>query len=339
MRIPLVLAAIASAGAFVACASLSGADALFVDESDSGFEAGADVAAIVDGGPSVDEDSGEADPPLLPCEAGVCIPTNDGWIPALRKSSGFGGGSSECPASWPQATVYDTPDSFVCSCKCTRNGSACEGTVSLAQGPFPCTGTPVSFPNIPSDGGCVATTLTGLTTGSVKATMTTTSTPSSCTGAPTPTGGGFRDMRVCSGATPLKDATCGEAAVCVPPSPEERDALCVMHDGDVACPKGFSDRREIGLDGTDGRGCSACTCDVDCNSDGSFEGFVNANCTGSLGKLALGQCGAGGIPNAAGVRFTAGSGCKVATDSNVTGEISYPQLKTLCCQRNRGGGG
>jgi hypothetical protein len=335
MRGSLVVAVVAamSAGALVACASLSGADALFVGEGDESDAVVESSAPMSDGG-GLPNEHDDADAPLPPCEAGVCVPIGDGWTTVLRENGDFGA-PSNCPESWPELTVYDSPEMLVCGCKCTRNGGSCEGALELTQGGgFLCNGTPQAMPSLPGDGGCTAASLTGISVGTpMKLSVTAANPPPSCSGTPTQLGGGLRAMRVCGGVTPLTDAQCSGGAVCVPRPTDRRDRICLIHDGSLPCPNSFSDRREIGIDGVDGRGCSACACDVDCNADGTVEGFINAGCSGSLGKVTLGQCGGSSLPNGTSFRYVAGSGCKIKTSSTVTGDVSYPQVKTLCCSR------
>ncbi len=334
MRRQLGAGAIVSAFV-VACASLTGADDLYVGRGNGGATSSGDPVGEEDGG-SVQRESGtdvdaDVDPPLPQCTGGVCVPTSDGWAPAANPSG------AGCPAGWPSRTAYKAAQPFSCNCTCTPNGGSCEGPLTATNEGFNCGGAAKPLPDLPGDGGCVATKLTAFTiTSPTKLTSSPTNPPTACTAAPSPIGGGTSDVAVCTGAESIANAQCKATESCLEP-PEPGSQLCIVHEGSVPCPSGFGRRTEISTGTvTDNRSCSSCACGIDCNG-GKLEAFFGTNCTTPYGTANLGSCQPTPFANGSSFRYTAGNGCGVSQPSQVEGTVDLPAPMTLCCLRRSGG--
>jgi len=338
MRRQLVVAVMAGAVLAGACASITGADDLFIaDDDGGGASASSGSPAGGDGPPAANGEGGTGeggiDPPLPQCSEGVCVPTADGWSPATTPSF-FGTGS--CPDGWPTKILYKAANPFTCDCACTPNGGgSCEGLLTLTPGNgFTCTGAPKDLPPLPGDGGCVVANL-GIGIGSAsKVTSAAASPPSSCTGIPRPVGGGAEDVPVCSGGAATASPQCKPTESCVPAA-GRGNAMCIVHDGLVACPSGFGARTEITAGAVDDeRTCSpTCACEPGCN-EGKLEAFFTTTCDGMVGSLSpLGECQISNIGQGKSFRYYASNGCGVAQRPDVQGDVTLEAPKTLCCAR------
>jgi hypothetical protein len=329
----LAIAAIMGAALVVACASISGADELFVVDDDGGGASSSSGNPPAGGDGSHDGGGdGGVDPPLPECEAGICVPSADGWSPATWPGF-FGVG--ECPNGWPTRTTYEIADDFSCDCACTPNAGSCEGPLSVAAGTgFTCTGEPAALPSFPGDGGCVEGEVAVSVGSPARVTAAPSSPPTACTGVPRPVGGGADSIALCSGAAAAASAQCQPTESCVA-RPERNNEVCIVHEGLLPCPKGFGRRTEITTGNVDdNRTCSAsCTCEPSCNG-GRIEAYFSSTCTGMVGgPTQLGDCQVTTMGQGSSFRYFAGNGCRVAQRPTVQGTVTLEAPKTVCCAR------
>jgi hypothetical protein len=159
------------------------------------------------------------------------------------------GEESSCPSSYPDAgdlvhAGLNAP-AATCGCGCFVSGVDCRLIASVEQGGglFEPQG---SCDSPPVQDACLT----------VDAVASCETTPSS----QIPDATWDTDAQVCSGAT--AGDSC-EGGTCFP-SAGEGAALCIVREGDHACPEssGFSERTLFHRDVTDTRGCSACSCEA-----------------------------------------------------------------------------
>ena len=136
--------------------------------------------------------------------------------------------------------------------------------------------------------------------------------------------------------------------LCVPrPQGKFGKALCVVHDGDVACPAGPYAKRFLYYQGVaDTRGCSDCGCGnpAGMTCTGKLELWDDTGCTTDLTTLSMpGQCAALApdptpppppYKTLRSIFYTSGpsaGGSCVSTPSNATGKAVPSQPLTICC--------
>lgn len=257
----------------------------------------------------------------------VCLPSSDGWMPALSLVTP----TSMCPSDWPQQRSYQRSGGGGCSCDCAPTGGSCAGTVFTRSGPA-CGGAPVDFPAV--SGQCTELT--------AQASLPVAFLPHPSGAAPTGcTAAVFDDLdppttaSICSGATGVMDPACATGELCVPkPGGIASAFTCIVHDGDVPCPKKLTIRTVLGTDVKDGRSCgSTCSCAPSGCNGGTLEAFATPACGTSLRKAAVdGTCTVAGAPLAgASYRYTAPSGCDVKTAAPILGSETVTAPRTLCC--------
>lgn len=137
--------------------------------------------------------------------------------------------------------------------------------------------------------------------------------------------------------------------ICKPPSACVEDTCngqstsefqsCVVHDGDVACPAGFTNPRQAGKSAV--LACSTCECTVEGKCDDArLEFFADGNCNQSIGKRKVnGKCEAltdasQASKGASSFKYTADPDfhAKLGAPSVATPTLSPQDLQTICCR-------
>ncbi|MBX3192360.1 MAG: hypothetical protein KF819_35545 [Labilithrix sp.] len=313
----LALASFGLTAAAAACNGLTGVGDLVVGSS-NGFE-----------------DGGENDAaPLSSCGARqVCMPNEDGWSPILLVGEGR---TLTCPASYPaSSTLAGVPfglPTTECRCSCAPVGGTCL-PLSLDHGGNQCANATLPV-DLPPDGGCVTLPQPVMIERAKLAPQG--AAPMGCepqqTAAfPPPVARG-----VCGDAV-IAPSGCARGEACVGEAPATTDN-CIVHDGDVLCPSlRFPRRIKLGASPNDTRACTGCTCATDGCAGTELTLYGNTNC-GGLGSEKLranGTCNLVLFPFGLNVRsaaLTAAGGCRVATPSIRTGDITFDAPKTICCR-------
>lgn len=143
---------------------------------------------------------------------------------------------------------------------------------------------------------------------------------------------GASPLRICRPAPGCAEDTCNR------PSTDEL-RTCVAHEGDVACPAGFTNPMHAGT--SVDLACSACGCTVKGKcKDATLEFFADAQCLQSIGKRKVnGNCEPieGADQNARGAaafKYTAQPDfdAKPGAPSVATPTLSPQGLQTICCR-------
>lgn len=334
------LAVVTSAALLVACNVLTGVGELGVEgangssggpsRSDGG--GGSGDGSSGGGGDGSNDDGGAVTPSLAACgESALCIPNSNGWAPAIYQVFAFG---TACPSEWPQEQRYQKAGGGGCACRCTSNGAACAGPLDVRTGAA-CAGQPSSL-SVPGDGSCFNP---GAALPSPVSLTASGAPPPSCGAQVIEQLGGPEEAVTCVGATVMPSSSCGAGEVCVPkPSspagiPVPTAVVCMMHEGELACPKNLPYRQVVGSSVTDGRSCGAtCACaPSDCNA-GKLEGFSNAACTASVRVFDVnGKCNVAAAPTATYFKYTAATGCAVTQPPQELGTQTVQAPRTFCC--------
>lgn len=266
------------------------------------------------------------------CADHGCVDLPVGWDPVAL---GLG---AMAPATCPQGYDVEVYHGFTditfapamcsaCQClnpvaKCTPGqfGSAsttdCSFSIGFAQSG--CTNLPVNN----------STSFKGLF-----GTNSATCTPSGGVPGTLPTATWMTEGRACA-ANGLGAGCAGaECLALVPPSFD----ICVMHDGDIACPSGFTTRHLLTAEPTvfdDTRGCSPCEC-VGGSANCSFSTriFATTNCTGTFTSISNnGTCIAGPSSNSSQPYITSFNPSCPPSGGQPTGEVKAGgAVATFCC--------
>jgi hypothetical protein len=147
------------------------------------------------------------------------------------------------------------------------------------------------------------------------------------------------------GCTVANDAGAGAIAdtidTCIPTSCTANfcggGSVCMISDGDVACPSGFTPFAKVGSDVT--AGCAACSCDASApgNCGGSVTGFESNDCTdgGLVHTYQVGTCNV--FDNNTDYSSVLvqlqppDASCSVSSAS-IAGDASLVGTKTICCK-------
>jgi hypothetical protein len=319
------------------------------------------VATVEDCTNGIDDNcDGKIDCADPACSAFTCatqVPA--GWSgPALLWLGASTVAAPACPTGYAQSIDGNegptgTADS--CNCTCAAAGQVCAATGNFhndqACSSASCVTGAVSSANACTN---LATNICGIN-GSFEINDGGVPTPTggSCTPQTTTTTGSTAgwttSARICAWAGP-NDTPGGCSPTtdqCVGGSPGTgagfAATVCVFQSGDVACPAGYPNNRNVVFSGeNDGRTCAGCTCTTASPSGGACSGSVNlfgvTNCAGSAIQYALGtHCltysNIGPTdPQAVQAAFTVTPGtCGVATQATPAGSVVGTEPTTVCC--------
>jgi hypothetical protein len=142
------------------------------------------------------------------------------------------------------------------------------------------------------------------------------------------------DMLACSAGDSLVRGGCKREELCAPKLPSDAE-LCIVHDGDVACPDGaYSEKRTFYTGFDDSRDCSACSCAQDCNYDWKVFGAADTNCSQPALVTVSGEMCVGVTPDVDKVRVglaITGDGSCAASGGDPTGGVDPTGPITACC--------
>ncbi len=230
-----------------------------------------DVGPATDGdvGPATDGDVGPPPDRGAPMGCGaaqVCVPAAPaGW------SGPFAVGEAACAGGWPtlDRTLFDglLPGAAQCGCGCSQGDVTCGLYVEVpgqGGGPF---APSRSCDSPPIEDACLGAVVTAECNENVTRDI------------PAPT---WRDtFQVCGGGAPAADCDGGRCRPAAAPFD-----LCVVREGDEACPVGFGQRRVLHTAFVDERDCTECECspagaicevDVEICSLGFFQETVRSD--------------------------------------------------------------
>ncbi|MBN9160917.1 MAG: hypothetical protein BGO98_08465 [Myxococcales bacterium 68-20] len=289
------------------------------------------------GGNGADDDGGLGDggdggllvvdpisPSLASCGINrLCITSTNAWVPVL--SGGFG----NCGGEWSTRREFKGTGGGGCGCNCAPTSGSCGDTITSKDGAT-CGGLP-TLHDIPGDGSC-STALPAfalpIAFGSQPA-----SPPTACAGTPMNNLSRPRNTSVCGNPTTTQSDACKDDEVCV--AKQFGQPVCVMHEGEVACPSQLPVRTVLGSAVDDQRSCGAtCTCEPSPCNDGTLRAYSDATCSTSIRSLDVdGSCTTNGasLSNAASYRYTRSKGCKVKDAPAVLGNQIVTAPMTVCC--------
>lgn len=277
------------------------------------------------------------------CDAPAqCVQTvPEDWDGPFAMEDGEG---ASCAGTYPNedSVVFEgltaPPANCACSCGAAEDLN-CAGSVPLARyidSPM-CIGAPTNNFEIIQD--CTSLNILGLT-GAWEAEGGFTPTGGSCDPTTTET---LPDLQwdttatLCTGAV-VTEAGCGADQVCAPPAPEGFPAaLCITHDGDVACPEGeYSDRQVLFAGAQDLRECNACTCADPSGGScgGEIELYGQSNCinmTNTLDVDALECVNQGATFVRSATYVPDPSATCAASVGSATGTATPQGAVTVCC--------
>ena len=279
---------------------------------------------------------------------GVCVDSvPSGWTGPLALFDSTGGPPAPqpaaCPATYP-TDVFDGNASLsapaaTCACTCgSVTGATCGASTLQVY-----TGSNCGSTN------CFNATVTSCTSLACNTGNSAKITPpapvgGTCTAQPTktvPALGWSRTGRACQ--TTSTSSGCAGSSVCVPLPPAPfAQTVCILQQGDVACPAGIYGQKLLYYTGaTDTRSCSTCGCDpatgVTC-SGGQMTLWDASGCSGSKIGLAIdGTCrSANGITTVSANQTIAptpsGGSCNASSGSGKpTGSVTPTGPTTVCC--------
>jgi hypothetical protein len=311
-------------------------------EADSGRDTGTPATTEEDCNNNRDDDGdGDADCADSECTERLCVDAvPDGWDGPFLIYQGEED-PPECGGGFPDEALNGgtavTADPAECSsCSCSGAGSCPNPRIETGGDEAcgnSCTSTVANSCTLLS-----TSCLSGLNTGYVE-TKLPTGAGAGCTPSaqsPTVPAANWEEHAFgCAPAEALSRAGCGRTQVCAPAAPFE-GALCIAHDGDVACPSGTYDDRRVYFTGIDDtRGCSACECGADCDYTWRVYDASDTSCATPLFTLdSPGQCEAVS-PSSGSIRV----GATVATPTAAcdpsggtpTGGAQGADPVTVCC--------
>jgi hypothetical protein len=303
--------------------------------------AGAPDASIADAPEAAAEASpGDASPASCSCAA----PAPVGWTGPLALYDGNPANAPSC-ASGTHGVLSAFADLDAGPAACP--GCTCSAaTVQCATGnttdvdifdASACTGRCSSFGGATNDY-CISLAFPSIDGGSV---------PPTCNGAMTPTRGASACVVTDGGAPTLPQFVWGRAGVGCAGDPQEPNPcdggalcltangppfgshLCVLQQGDVACPGAPYSSKELFYHGVDDtRGCGACSCATTCVT--SVSSYADTKCANLVaGPTPFAMCASlGNDPQS--VMFHATPGC-VSDGGAPTGAVTPSGPVTVCC--------
>jgi hypothetical protein len=319
----LVAVGAASLASFAfACAGIIGIDDRLPDEPVE--EAGVTVDGAV-------PDSAPLPPGACPGTS-KCVVVPDGWSLASLAPQGRPGCSEGFGS--PEDLLLAT-DGLGCTCTCTQKtpGSCAAAGATTTFRDYPalgCNASTSTYTLNVLDGGCGSATFA--TTPAVRV-PTPPAGPATCAAdaGPTP----LRSGQSCL----AQGASCSDGGICAGALPANL-RLCIMQNGDVACPDGYEKKFLSGTaTANDTRKCGTCTCtpDNDCDSP-VLDVFTGPGCTQNTVRVpASGSCTAtdAGITYASYRYSGKAPGCHPSVPPLLDGGVTIETPRTLCCeQRN-----
>ena len=259
----------------------------------------------------------------------VCLPDVGGWSPAVFLAGGGGPSGGGCPTEYPQENDLSQSGGGHCNCTCSPSGGSCAGSVDSKSGTL-CGGAPANL--AVTSGQCSPVTAT-LPVPVAFVAHPSGPVPTSCGATVASNLGKPRPATFCTGATPFS-GTCDPGEICVKkPTLFSGGLVCIVHDGDIACPNRLDLRTLVGTTVTDGRSCSnSCSCKQE-PCAGTIEAFSDVACATSVRSVSVdGTCTtAGAAMSGASYRYTPSLGCGVNVQAMVLGSETYAGERTLCC--------
>lgn len=345
MRFPSSRLAVltAAVGLSVSCSLVYDLDELAAETgatASGGGDASTSVGGSGVGGSGAGGSGGMgAGPPPAECKggAGVCLaPIPAGWSGYYSDyATSFGGGAAMCPDGSTPARAYADPSTepAECSpCDCGALTIDCHAKFQ-AYTDIACTDAPV---DIKLEGGCVTSgsNVNGIQTDEIQ--LDAADCPSSG-GEAGPLDPPWATEHTLCNAAELVGGGCPDGDACIA---KANVAICIKTDADVvACPEGWGAAVKIvsHADGTDGRGCSGCSCTPPAGNlcaGGTYQFFNTADCSGAPSSTV--QAGpacadtstsnsATYVPPLATAPCTPGGGAP-------TGSVEPAQPVTLCCR-------
>lgn len=320
---------------FVSCSVLacSGGDANIGDGGTEGSTP-TDSGTVNDTGPKPDTGSDAST-----C-AGQCVPTPPmGWKFVAYDDKN----RNACPNDFQMQTdVVENPQGAdaTCSCSCSvQTQPKCDvQAATLVFAKDANCGQTGNVYNLTGNT-CTTSTLTQSSNGNIYAygKQATQLTNGSC-GAP-------QTMKNVPPATSQQGRECGltsiysscKTGVCVP-DPGGSFGLCVEHDGDQACPTGYTKQHFAGTDLDDTRDCDMCTCTMQAKCDNAVVAMYSLTaCGGNATKVTLdGTCQQVGstavtFPSYQVTSQASNATCS-ATNANPIGEVGLKNKRTICCR-------
>ena len=230
---------------------------------------------------------------------------------------------------WPTRRDFKSLGGGSCGCNCAPTSGSCGDTITSKDGAT-CGGLP-TLHDIPGDGSCS----TGLPAFALPIAFTAqaASPPTACAGTPTSNFTRARTTSVCANPTTTQSEACKDDEICV--AKQFGQPVCVMHEGEVACPSQLPVRTVLGSAVDDQRSCGAtCTCEPTPCNDGTLRAYSDATCSTSIRALNVdGSCTTNGasLSNAGSYRYTRSKGCKTKDAPAVLGQQIVTEPMTLCC--------
>jgi len=334
----------ASCVVLVSCTVGCTGDAFFTGEGAGGAAAGGAGATSSggDGARSSGGNGGDFGTGGLgdPCPGGgVCVPqAPDGWegpVALVQSGTGPVGFSGEFPLERATLVAEPTDEPYECAaCSCgDPSNQACQ----LEQGEsYPgdnCSGSPAVLPTPAED--CNAFPAAG-NIGSIEYPNGVLTSPGSCA----PQGGGAsgkpsafdQDVTLCDVAGSAPSCGAGDNACLPAPEGPFANTYCIYRPGDVECPDNtYKKDLHYNEEGTDGRDCSDCECEVPSGPCSATIG-VYAGCDGALV--------ASGLTGTCIVASVTGGGIKLlelepvacaASGGEPIGQANLGSEVTVCC--------
>lgn len=276
-----------------------------------------------------------------------CVPTTPmGWTGPVAIAEASAGEMPDCAGAFEelQPTVHDSPteDPAECTCGCTIDmPPECGPAIGASYQQYSTSSTCGGLSSQELAGTlCSATSLSPGE--SVNPPYESITSLGGCSGDPSqfvPEPEWSTDVRVCGGATRPLD--CSEGTACAEALPDGFDATCIWMDGDVDCPGGqdfYLNKRIYYTDFDDTRSCSGtCGCNghsYDCGG-GAIEFYANADCTGLLDSVSVGECGSASGTSTAARFFPSNEAenvvCGGAGTYSAEGQVDPAGPVTFCC--------
>lgn len=290
-----------------------------------------------------DDGDGDVDCADDDCAARSCLPAApNGWDgpTAVRIGTSL---PAHCGGDYDSevargGTAVKASDASCSTCTCTPETPGCASFLDFVTSPASnCGGsTTCAQPVTTSCEVITSSCISGLSTGFVGAKLppgTASCAPSAQ--SPTMSDPGWQlDMLACTPSADLRRGGCASAQLCAPKPPSDA-VMCIVHDGDVACPAGaYSERRTFYTDFDDTRACSACSCAQDCDYQWKVYGSADTNCSQPPVVTVGADSCVGVTPDVDKVRVglaISGSGACAASGGDPTGGATAIGAVTACC--------
>jgi hypothetical protein len=275
------------------------------------------------GGGGGDGGGGDAAPDGAGCDFARCPSVPDGFT-FVR----LGDGKAGCPSGWSGTDVVWNPSASdgACTCACAVGTQPSCDTGDIVRS-YDQTSTPTC--NVPgqllqaNQGGCSSTGV-GLDLNRAHYQVD-----------PAPASGGACTY---TAQVDTSKIAASPGSLCAPPSSCPGAACdgnaCIAHDGDVACPAGFSTKTLVGTSATaDCSDCGACAVSGVCT--GKMKFFTDTQCTqGEADFTADGVCKANTVSSASyfySYSYTGSLASATCAPATSTATARLDGQKTVCC--------